>query len=666
MKPKARSRQLPTPVKATAAPPPRLRRADSFLGIHFDFHAGADCTEVGKDVSAAMIERVIDRVHPDYVQCDCKGHAGYSSYPTQVGTPAPGFVRDPLRIWRDVTAARGVALYMHYSGVWDNAAIAAHPSWARVNEKGKRDKHNTSVFGSYVDERLIPQLIELRDCYEVDGVWIDGDCWATERDYGKAAVAAWQAAGGALPLPHGAADAGYAEFSEFCREGFRNYVRRYINALHRHDRGYQIASNWAFSSFMPEPVTIDVDFISGDYSFCDALRSARLEGRYMAAQGLPWDLMAWSFYHDAKGGSTTKTVVQLQQEAAVVLALGGGFQAYFTQRRDGSINEWQMELMGQVAQFCRARQSACHRAQAVPQIGLLLSTTAFYGGTKRLFRADTHEMDGLNGMLHALLDSRNSVEVLSEHHLTPQRLGEYPLIVVPEWPTLDAAFIARLKAYVRDGGNLLLVGPRAAALFEKELGVNLQGEPGEQSRWLQHEGWLAGMRTSMQSVRPGKKARPFGRLFKSNAPVGEHETAATIADYGKGRIAATYLNFGERFLNGYSTVARDFVEALVRELYPQPTVRVTGSRTVDVCLNRVAGKLSVSLVNTAGPHQQWSRHSIDEIAPTGPLQIELRLDKKPRRVTVTPGGEELPFAWSQKTACCTLPRLDLHVALTVE
>ena len=91
--------------------PPRLKRADSFLGIHFDLHAGEDCTEMGKNTTPAMVERIIDLVQPDYLQIDCKGHPGLTSYPTKVGHPAPGFVGDPLRVWRDVTARRGVARY---------------------------------------------------------------------------------------------------------------------------------------------------------------------------------------------------------------------------------------------------------------------------------------------------------------------------------------------------------------------------------------------------------------------------------------------------------------------------------------------------------------------------------------------------------------------------
>ncbi len=69
--------------------PTRLRRAASFLGIHFDFHAGTDCTAIGKNTTREMIEKILDQAHPDYIQIDCKGHPGLSSYPTKVGNQTP-------------------------------------------------------------------------------------------------------------------------------------------------------------------------------------------------------------------------------------------------------------------------------------------------------------------------------------------------------------------------------------------------------------------------------------------------------------------------------------------------------------------------------------------------------------------------------------------------
>ena len=124
----------------------RLRRDQSFLGIHFDFHAGAANKNIGVNTTPEMVGTILDMVHPDYIQVDCKGHPGYSSYPTEVGNPAPGVVTDPLAVWRKVTADRGVGLYMHYSGVWDARAVEIHPEWAIKDPAGNPSDRITSVF----------------------------------------------------------------------------------------------------------------------------------------------------------------------------------------------------------------------------------------------------------------------------------------------------------------------------------------------------------------------------------------------------------------------------------------------------------------------------------------------------------------------------------------
>ena len=166
----------------------RLRRDQSFLGVHFDFHAGPSDKNIGANTTPQMVGTILDMVHPDYIQVDCKGHPGYSSYPTEVGNPAPGLVTDPLAVWRKVTADRGVGLYMHYSGVWDARAVELHPDWAVKDPSGNPSDRITSVFGPYVDKLLVPQLKELAGKYGVDGLWVDGECWATTLDYGEKAV----------------------------------------------------------------------------------------------------------------------------------------------------------------------------------------------------------------------------------------------------------------------------------------------------------------------------------------------------------------------------------------------------------------------------------------------------------------------------------------------
>ena len=205
------------------------KREDCFVGMHFDFHASDDCTEIGKSTTPEMIQHIIDTVHPDFIQCDCKGHRGLSSYPTKVGNPAPGFVKDNLRIWRDVTLKNGVPLYMHYSGVWDTEAVSKHPEWAATKSDGTKDANQTSVFGPYVDELLIPQIKELISEYKIDGIWIDGECWATMKDFCPEAKRRFTEKTGCTEIPVKPDDPYFYEFAEVCREGFRQYVEHYVD-----------------------------------------------------------------------------------------------------------------------------------------------------------------------------------------------------------------------------------------------------------------------------------------------------------------------------------------------------------------------------------------------------------------------------------------------------
>ncbi len=652
----------------------RLKRSESFLGVHFDFHASEDCTDIGKNTTREMIETILKRVKPDYVQCDCKGHPGYSSYPTKVGHPAPGIAADALRIWREVTAENGVSLYMHYSGVWDNQAVRHHPDWARINGNGQQDDRLNSTFSPYVDELLIPQLKELIDEYGVDGVWVDGDCWATEADWSEKAVHAYRQETGIQEIPRQPGDPFYLEYKEFCREQFRRYLRHYVDEIHQHNPDFEIASNWAYTSFMPEPVTVGVDYISGDFTLQDSVNSARLEGRCMARQGKPWDLMAWGFSQRVgaapglkpEHASCTKGPAQLMQEAAVVLALGGGFQAYFTQKRDGSVRLWQMNVMAEVAEFCRKRQAICHRAEAVPQVGLLYSGPAFYRNNQKLFGAWHGELEPMKGVLQSLINSQYSVEILSEHHLTG-RLGGYPLIIIPEWGYLEPEFREELLDYVRKGGKLLLIGPEPAALFAVELGIEFTGELEERkAQWLEHNGRLAGYSNNLfRPVRLKEGAQAFGRLYPDNDPTGAANIAASVAAYGQGKIAATYFNYGERYLHAANYVARDFLNDLVRLLFPRPMVEVAGSHEVDVTVNRSAGKLAVNLVNTAGPHANPNIFTFDEIPPLGPLEVTIRCGSKPSKVTLEPEGQELACVYEAGEVRLTLPRLGIHSAIVL-
>ncbi len=597
--------------------PERLKRSESFLGIHFDFHAGKNDTLIGRNTTPEMIKSIIGKVSPDYIQIDCKGHSGYTSYPTKAGNQAPGITGDPLRTWREVTAASGVALYMHYSGVWDTRALELRPEWAVTNSDGKKNPNMTSVFGPYVDELLIPQLKELAGDYGIDGVWVDGECWATVPDYGERATRLFREATGITTVPKSKADPHWFEWMQFHRESFRKYLRHYVSEVRSAYPDFQICSNWAFTDHMPEPVSVPLNFLSGDYEHLNSVNSARYAGRYLVHQGIPWDLMAWSFSRTPNEDAIPwkqKTAIQLKQEAAVVLALGGGFQAYFTQRRDGSVKLDEMEVMAEVARFARERQPYCHRTTQIPQVALLFSTEAYQRESPGLFSRYAGN-SRLRGVLQCLLEGQNSVDIVTEDMLG-HNMKRFPLIVIPEWNYLSPVFRDDLAAYVKEGGNLVVIGKETSALLEDKF--------------------------------PGAASAP----------------SHTVSQSGKGKICFIPQSVGLEYLKSGDKALHSLVNGPVRSMFTDPVVEVKGSQWVDVSVSSLGPKLAVHLVNTSGKHNELTY--IEEISPVKDLQVTIRSDKRPSKVTLQPLGKECKFTYAGGKIKVNVDSVPIYEILVVE
>ena len=658
-----------------------LSRKEAFFGLHFDLHPIKDDTQLGEQITEDMISRLLKKVQPDYVQYDCKGHPGYTGYPTKIGWPSPGIKKDSLAIWRKVTREHGVALFVHYSGVCDSLALEHHPEWACIDAAGNPDKNVTSTFGPYCDELLIPQLKEAINAYDLNGAWVDGDCWAVKPDFSPAAREAFTKVTGIKDIPTKRGDPHWSDYLEFNREQFKKYVRKYADALHAHKPGFEITSNWMYSTLMPEPVTVPIDFISGDYSPNDSVNTARLEARYMGSTGMPWDLMAWGFNRgdNCYYGWTFKNARQLKQEASVVLAQGGGFQVVYHPTRAGWIEDWLTDIMAEVAKFCRERQAVSHKAQSVPQVALLLPSKSIYDKIDHLFGSWGALLDPIRGVLHALLELQYSVDIMAEHKLM-ENLSRYPVVILTGCHTLPDSLRSALLDYVRQGGQLLVVGVESANLFKDELGVKFEGEPIEINTFIEAGGataWLGGM---WQKVKP-TTARTVGEHYPTNPHInvmgsledslrqdmrGKSECAATIDRYGKGQIGAIYGPLGNVHQRSHYPVVRQFLGEVMQQLFPEPMVKLKSPPCVDVSLRRDGDRLSIHLVNTAGMQVSPQYAVIDFTPSIGPLELIVRLDKEPRKVSLVPADCDIETHWSNGRLRVILPRLDIHNVVVIE
>lgn len=638
----------------------KLRRADSFWGLHFDHHSALEETHLGKTLTEGMIDSLLKIARPDYLQVDCKGHPGVSSYPTLVGQQAAGYDKDPLALIRKVTEAHNVGLYVHYSGVKDNNYVRLHPEEARLKPDGKSDGVNTSLWGPYVDKLLIPQMIELNDKYHVDGAWIDGECWSLQPDYQPTAEAEFTKKTGITSIPKSPNDPDFKAYLEFNRQKFINYLDHYVNILHTHNPGFQICSNWAYSAMMPEPVTVGLDFISGDLSPFNSVNKAVWNSRCLARQGKPWDLMSWNKTWNWNLKNTLenpKSAVQLCQEGAEVIAMGGGYEVYFKQNADLSIQPNSFDVIKEVADFIIPRKKFCFKAVPVPQIALLYSTAGWKSKTNSIYRdADQEEIQGI---LYALVDGQNVVDVLMTHQLN-KSIDQYKVVVVPEWETIEPGVKVMLKDYLQKGGNLLVIGAKATRQFDDLSGVREKSEPTISSDYIGYDHRMEQFNSEYRQVELSDKARLYATMYSETDfrfPAGP---AATITNYGKGKIACVFTDMGNSYKLGTSPVTREFLSGLLKELFPSPLVTIKGSHRVHIIPAIKNGSLMINLINTLGDHSNLNYAGFDEIPPLRNLEVSVRLEHKPQSVILQPDGIKLKVDYSNGKAVIIVPEIKIH------
>lgn len=644
-----------------------------FFGLHFDLHANEHDEALGKDATVAHICAELSKTRPDFVQYDCKGHPGYAGYPTKVGTPAPGIARDALKVWREATRKLGIPLVVHYSALWDGAAAAKHPQWTVVGPDGTRDKEKLCSNGPYTRELMIPQMLEVIDWYDVDGFWVDGDNWCALPCYCGQCVGLFQSETGVKGIPRAAGEPGWDAWLQFHRRSFERHVREYMEAVHERKPDCLVCSNWMYAISQPEEMSVAVDYLSGDFSPSFGCEHAAGESRFLDGRGLSWNLMAWGFFRvdfDHSGwtcpGWTFKTPDHLKQEAAEVIANGGNVVIYDVPQRTGRLVSWHQDILAEVAGFCRARQEFCQGTESIPQVAVLHNSPDYYAKNRPLYVRGS-AAESLDGAVQALLENHYHTDILNDAALI-RRMGEYPVVVLPEPLTLSGDLVGACREYVSQGGNLVVSGPRAASLLGDLLGVEATGEPETAEHCLAVDGEMVGLKGLWQTVEP-KKAQVVGFLHvgKELSAGRTDKPAATLSHYGKGRAVGIYGPVFEFFCRSHYPRLRKWVGSVLDGLPHPKLLKVTAPARVEVSLRRKQGKILVHLVNRGAGHPLSPRnHAVEDIPPVGPIQITLPLPAKPTGVYLAPDQAPLTFSWTDGRLEVEIGSLSIHNVLVIE
>jgi len=399
---------------------------------------------------------------------------------------------------------------------------------------------------------------------------------------------------------------------------------------------------------VPEKPVLPVDFLSGDYLGNAPIAGARIESRYLSQNGKSWDLMAWGFQSGGANavGPVHKPSIQLEQEAGVVLAQGGGFQVYYQPSREGYLDNTFIDVMAKVGDFCRIRQPFCWKTESVPQVAVLYSGYSLYRQSNRLFGGWGDADLCAKGWLDALLENHYSVDVLPDWKLATHG-SSYPLVVVPEWKEIGDETEAQLRRLAANGTPLLIAGAENARRLADLLALRLDGEAADsEDSFVFGRETIAPVRGFWQKVEPLAGTTILGYRFPRRNTSKDGVIAATIRGKsgGRGSVACIPGALGEAFAQTHAPATRQFIEDVAEKLFV-PMVNMEAPPTLELVLRRRDRLLQAHLLNTAGMQVSVRYAAHDFVAPVPQVTLSMRLPRAPQRVTLQPGGARIPFTY---------------------
>ena len=678
--------------QATPQYPGQWHGPQCYFGFHHDLHADPTDTTLGTRCGLAELAPMLRLAGVEFVQTDSKGHPGYTSWVSHTpgASVAPGLAQDALAQWRAATRALGIPLHAHYSGIWDQAAGAKFPEWCLLTADGTPagapytipgwPTNPTALMcprGPYLEQLLIPQLLEMIDRYEIDGFWVDGDIWAMQPCYCPRCRAAYSAATGEESPPVEPHDPRWPQWWAFTRRGFEDYITRYCDAVHRHKPGVLVCSNWLQTFQNPGAPSVPTDWISGDNVPVWGLDGSRCQARFISTRGKPWDIMLWDFY--AAHGLTepaspwiTKPVQMLQQEAAVVMALGGHVQACDAPwtpcgLRTGQHVPWRMRRVREMGRFVKARRALCLDTETIPQVAVLHSEHHAYAAPSGHNLLDV-DVAPVEGAVFNLLENHYGVDVLDEWALLP-RLADFPVVVAPEQSDMSEEMVTALRAYVAHGGKLLLTGAAGFDRFGAEfLGVTAGTLIEHATYHLRAADGATPLYSNNWRLLETAGAKTLSQL--GTTPLLDEyllpHPAATVHRYGKGKVLYVPADLFRDFAHNRYALTRALVGEWLRALAGRLPITVRGPVCVDVVLRRQGSRSIIHFINRAsGIPNQPQNGAVDEIPPVGPLTITWHRPTPPRRVRLAFEKSDLQWDYTPGLLRATVPLVHIHAAVVV-
>jgi hypothetical protein len=651
--------------------------------IHLDFHTSPRIPDVGVDFDADAFARTFKDAHVDSVTVFAKCHHGRLYFDTDRPERHPGLDRGLDLMGEQIKALHGAGIKapIYVSIQCDEYAADLHQDWVALTAELVQVRHpmtdayhaswQTLDMSSPYQEFVAGQIEEILGRYSpVDGMFLDM-CWD------QPSSSRWAIAG----MKRDGLDPASAEDrAEYARSVAHRYMERFSTMIAAHLHPGSSMAVW-FNSRPKAGLNTEAKYLrhieveslpTGGWGY----NYLPYVGRLVRSFGLPMVSQTGRFHRSWGDMASLKPEAALRYECGQILMHGLSL---------GVGDLLPPNAVPNPAAYDRIRTVYSHIEACEPFVA---------GGRNRaemalVVDAGLGDAPGpaVIGAMRVLQQLRHQFDVVP----IEAALASYPVVIAPDSTPIGADLAARLRAHVDQGGSLVLSAAAAAASADgtdllRALGWRIVGEAPytttflrlSPSKWLtppvpedvriHGESFLvdgiAASETLVELVYPYFE-RAYDH-FSGHSYTPPQRPSGHGAVVQNGRV----IVFAVPLLAGVAEEGNDQYRQLVGEcldrLVPAPLLRTSGPVHLETSVVETDRATSVHLLSFVPARLAHDLDLVYDPFPIVDLDVALRLETAPTRVTLQPRGEELSSSYEDGYASTRATVLDGHAVLVFE
>ncbi len=672
---------------------------ERFRKVYWEFNNLPEAPGIAVNFDRETAGAVLRRAHIQAVHLTSRDMYGYCYYETQSGAKHPHLQRNLLKEVIEVCHENDVKVISTFQLVFDDRAAKAHPDWRAVGATGE---HYTTwgvdpmcINTPYPEEYVLPQLRELVELYDIDGVFLDPIANRVEQLWcycPRCRARFKEESGEEIPREKGSARG--LRCTEWRRKLFNDFRSICSETIHQTKSHLLVTVNNTFcGTHHPAGPPDYVDFLTKEVkTFTGHHMDQSYFGRYLATVGKPFHLLCNRLLHGWLDWDM-KPVTMLKYECAAMIAAGATCCVGDKLYPDGTLEEEFYNNLGEVFEFIKEREEFCLKATPVPYIAILHSApTMHHQGYELAPTLAAHRM---------LQESSLHFSIINEDTLLCS-LDDYQTLILPEQSNLGDKVVRTIRTFVENGGGLIASGstslfteagkrrrdfgladvfgvehrgeyPHPYAYFrltDESIGDDIRGLPMHiDGEFLCVESTSAKAPANLAD-RAYLKEIPGRFNLGSFAPVGADTgyPAVTFNRFGRGSVAYISGSVFRSYWKKNRPQTKYLVRNLVRLVTTDELLEVDADACVEVSLFQQDSRLVLHLlfgqIEKIFDGPRWA--AIESIPPVYDVAVKLRVAGNPKRVVQIPEGRDLPWEMRGERLSFSVPEFRIHTCVVVD